>query len=222
MYACGLFEARFLDDWEESLDKSWPVTLLLFANQFNKERRTLERANNNKNFASTNVFRERHATGAYAPNAPPTTNADYDAAMEYAAAMEAKSTAQEGRILELEDALDGRTAVTFPSELAASATTATTGAAAAATKLAAMRAMIQSLVATVTALTAKSTTGGGGGGRGRDKKGGGGPPNGTVETPGTHKCVNCKLWVKHKDANCFELAVNAAKRFPGWVTRLKK
>ena len=140
--------------------------------------------------------------------------------MEYAAAMEAKSTAQEGRILELEDALDGHTALTLPPELAASATTATTGAAAAATKLAAMRAMIQSLAATVTALTAKSATDGGsggcGGGRGRDKKGGGGgPPNGTVETPGTHKCVNCKLWVKHKDANCFELAANAAKRFPG-------
>ena len=26
MYACGLFEARFLNDWEESLDKSWSVT----------------------------------------------------------------------------------------------------------------------------------------------------------------------------------------------------
>ena len=83
---------------EESTDKSWPVTLPLFANQFNKERRTLERANNNKNFDSANVFRERRTTGAYAHNAPPTTNADYNAAMEYAAAMELKSTAQEGRI----------------------------------------------------------------------------------------------------------------------------
>ena len=127
MYACGLFEARFLNDWEESTDKSWTVTLPLFANQFNKERRTFERANNNKNFDSANVFRKLRTTGAYAHNAPPTTNADYDAAMEYAAAMELKSTAQEGRILELEDALDGRTVVTLPPELAASATTATTG-----------------------------------------------------------------------------------------------
>ena len=94
-------------------------------------------------------------------------------------AMEAKSTAQEGRILELEDALEGHTALTLPSDLAVSATTATTGAAAAATKLAAMRLMIQSLAAMVTALTAKSATdggGGGGGGRGRDKKGGGVAP----------------------------------------------
>ena len=226
MYTCGLFEARFLDDWEESLDKSWASTLPLFVTQFNKERRTLERANNNKNFASANVFRERHSTGGHAPTfapiGPTTTTADYNAAMEYAAAMEAKSTAQEGRILELEDALDRHTALTLPSELAASATTATTGAAAATTKLAAMRAMIQSLAATVTALTTKSATDGGGGGRVRDKKGGGGPSNGTVETPGTHKCVNCKSWVKHKDANCYKLAANAAKRFPGWVTRLKK
>ena len=87
MYACGLFEARFLENWEESTDKSWTVTLPLFANQFNKEHRTLKHTNSNKNFASANVFRERRATGTYAPNAPPTKNADYDAAMDYAAAM---------------------------------------------------------------------------------------------------------------------------------------
>ena len=125
---------------------------------------------------SANVFRERHSTGGhaptFAPTAPTTTTTDYNAAMEYAAAMEAKSTAQDGRILELEDALDDQTALTLPSELAASATTATTGTAAAATELAAMRAMIQSLAATVAALTTKSATDGGGGGRGRDKKGG--------------------------------------------------
>ena len=45
MYACGLFEARFLNNWEENSDKSWTVTLPLFTNQFNKERRNLERAN---------------------------------------------------------------------------------------------------------------------------------------------------------------------------------
>ena len=119
-------------DWEENSNKSWTVTLRSFTNQFNKERRTLERANNTKNFESNNVFREHHAAGTYAHNAPPTTNTDYNAAMEYAAAMELKSTAQEGCILELEDALDGRTVVTLPPELAASATTATTGASAAA------------------------------------------------------------------------------------------
>ena len=83
--------------------------------------------------------------------------------MEYAAALEVKSTQQEGRILELEDTLDGRTTVTLPPELAASATTSTATASAAATKMAAMRALIQSLEALVTALTTKSTTDGGGG-----------------------------------------------------------
>ena len=101
-------------------------------------------------------------------------SADYNAAMEYAAATEIKYTAQEGCILELEDALDGRTTVTLPPELAASATTTTAIAAAAATKMAAMRALIQSLAALFTALTAKCITNGSGGGRsgGRDKKGG--------------------------------------------------
>ena len=155
MNACGLFEARFLDDWEESRDKSWTVTLPLFTQQFNKERRTLERAHNNKNYESSNVFHERRATGSYGHNATPTMSADYTAAMEYAAVMEIKSTQQEGRILELEDALDGRTTVTLPHELAASATTTTAPASATATEMAAMRALIQSLAASVTVLCNK-------------------------------------------------------------------
>ena len=79
--------------------------------------------------------------------------------------------------------------------------------------------MIQSLAASVTALFTKNLSGGGGGGKRRNGGGGG---NGTIQTPGTHKCANCKIWVKHKDANCFELEANAAKRFPGRVSRLTK
>ena len=49
MYACGLVEAKFLDDWEESANKYWRTTLPLFAAQFNKERRTLKRQHTVKN-----------------------------------------------------------------------------------------------------------------------------------------------------------------------------
>ena len=45
--------------------------------------------------------------------------------MEYAAALEGKSTKQEGRILELEAPLDGQTTLTLPTELAASAVNST-------------------------------------------------------------------------------------------------
>ena len=58
MYVCGLFKARFLDDWEENTTKTWKVTLPLFTTQFNKERHTLERQHREKTFESSNVIRE--------------------------------------------------------------------------------------------------------------------------------------------------------------------
>ena len=114
MYTCGLFEAKFLNNGEESGDKSWTVTLTLFTQQFNKERRTLKCAHNNKNYESINAFCERRATGSYGHNATSTVGADYTAAMEYVASLEIKPTQQEGRILELEDALSRRMTVTLP------------------------------------------------------------------------------------------------------------
>ena len=86
--------------------------------------------------------------------------------------------------------------------------------------MAAMRDMIQILDASVTALSTKTlSNGNGSGGKGRNGDGG---SNGTNQTPGTHKCAKCKKWVKHKNANCFELEANAEKRFPGWVSHLTK
>ena len=43
MYACGLFEAKFLDNCEETVNKSWRATQPHFARQFNKEQFKLER-----------------------------------------------------------------------------------------------------------------------------------------------------------------------------------
>ena len=42
-----------------------------------------------------------------------TANSDYNAVMEYAAALEHKTTKQEGRILELEAYLNGQTTLMF-------------------------------------------------------------------------------------------------------------
>ena len=49
MYACDLFEAKFLDDWEESANKSWGATHPQFMKQYAKERRKLEREQAHKN-----------------------------------------------------------------------------------------------------------------------------------------------------------------------------
>ena len=41
MYACGLFEAKLLDNWEEGFDKSWGETQPHFIKWFNKEQQKL-------------------------------------------------------------------------------------------------------------------------------------------------------------------------------------
>ena len=71
---------------------------------------------------------------------------DYTTAMEYAAALEDRSTKQEGHILELEASLGGQTTLTLPTELAASAAASTAGTSTNTTELSTMRAMIQSIV----------------------------------------------------------------------------
>ena len=50
MYACGLFEAKFMEDWEETSDKLWRATQPHFMQQFNKERRKLECENSQKHY----------------------------------------------------------------------------------------------------------------------------------------------------------------------------
>ena len=140
--------------------------------------------------------------------------------MEYAAALEDSSTKKEGRILNMEASFDGHTTLTLPTHLATSAAASTAATSTAATKMSAMRAMIQSLAASATALSTKTLS------KDNISSGNvcnrGGVGNGVTQTPSTHKCANYKYWVKHKDANCYELEANTSKRFPGWVSRLTK
>ena len=58
MYACGTFEAKFLDDWEETSDKSWGETQPHFMRQVNKERQKLEREKSQKNYESSAILCE--------------------------------------------------------------------------------------------------------------------------------------------------------------------
>ena len=50
MYSCGLFEAKFLYDWEETADKLWVTTNPHFTQHFNKERHKLEHEKSHKKF----------------------------------------------------------------------------------------------------------------------------------------------------------------------------
>ena len=48
MYACDLFGAKILDDWEESNNKLWGGTQPQFTKQYVKERHKLARNKSNK------------------------------------------------------------------------------------------------------------------------------------------------------------------------------
>ena len=57
MYACNLFKAKKVDDWEEIDDKLWGATQTHFAKQYVKESRKLERDKSHKNLKSSAAFR---------------------------------------------------------------------------------------------------------------------------------------------------------------------
>ena len=97
--------------------------------------------------------------------------------MEYAVALEDKSTHQEGCILGLEASLGANTTFPLPTKIEASAVTST-----AATKLAKMKAMMKSLAASTTVLSSKITTTATSGGGGRT----------TTSKNGMHICKHCK------------------------------
>ena len=221
MYVCGLFKARFLDNWEENTTKTWKVTLPLFTTQFNKEWRTLERQHQANTFESSNVFYKHDAAGSFGWFTATTSDSEYTAAMEYAAALEYRSTQQEGCILDLKASLYGQTTITLLTDLSASAAESTAATSTASTKMGAIRDVIQIMAASVTTLSTKTLSDGGGGGHRKGCNGGGGG-DGTTQTPDIHKCANFKKWVKHKDANCFELEANTEKRFTSWFSRLTK
>ena len=63
MYTCGLFEAKFMDNWEEKSDKLWGATYTHLKRQFNKESRKLKREKSQKHYESSAIFHE---------NSPPT------------------------------------------------------------------------------------------------------------------------------------------------------
>ena len=125
MYVCGLFEAKFLDNWEENTTNTWKVPLPLFTAQFNKERRTLERQHRGKTFENRNVFCERGTTGSFGRSTATTADSKYTTIIEYAAALEDRYIHKEGCILELEASLNSQTTITLPTELAESAAAAT-------------------------------------------------------------------------------------------------
>ena len=95
MYTYDLFEAKCLDNWKESDDKSWGVTQPHFTKQYAKESRDLESNKSNKSYESSAAFRETpHPHTIETPyNGLTATASDvsFASAMEYAAAIQEKT-----------------------------------------------------------------------------------------------------------------------------------
>ena len=95
MYACGLFETKILDDWDETANNSWGETHPHFTQQFNKERRKIEGEKSQEHFEISIVFRkDLHPHTLEIPQGGETntrTDSSFIADMEYAAALEEKS-----------------------------------------------------------------------------------------------------------------------------------
>ena len=125
MYACGLIEAKLLDDWEDKFDKSWRETQPHFTRKFNKERCKQEREKTQKNDESSAVFcKAPHPHTLYTPQeGANSTTADnrFTSEMEYATVLEEKANTQAERIIELEARVYDQTVLTKTTDYAASA-----------------------------------------------------------------------------------------------------
>ena len=207
MYDSGLFEAKFLEEWEASVDQSWPTTRDVFTKEYGVITRATNREAQRSGYDSADALREHHTTKPL-PVPAATTN-EYDAMSEYAAALEEQVTA-------LQTQADSAHSVV--SDYASSASTVNSGSANT-TLLAEMRAerkeqagQMKQLTAMIATMKDSSTT--------------------TLPIPRDRSrrkskkpirtCGNCKkTWVTHEDAECMELEANASKRWDGWKSCLK-
>ena len=141
MYLSNIFESKLLDDWEDGTDKSWASTKKYFVNQYNKEKRNIERARKLTPYNSSAVMRETPAASSGAPIT--SERAAYDAAIKWAQALEEQGTKDVSEILSLKSVGDANT---FVSEYAASAVAAPPSRS---TDLAALQTMVAQLAATI-------------------------------------------------------------------------
>ena len=219
MYACNIFEANFLEDWEESKDRLWRDTHPHSMKQYGKERCKLARNKSNKSYESYAAFRETPCPHTiktpYYGSTAKTADGISVAEMEYTAALEERAHAQAERVLELEASVDGQTFLTKATEYTASAVTVGGNN----KDLKELITMMNQLTASVTAqaetlaeLSVKTHSGSDGGRKNIKMK---------KARPGLHVCAHCKKEVYHKDGNCLELAANGAKRYTGWTRILE-
>ena len=224
-----IFEPKFIDDYDDEVDKSWATTTNRFVKQYDRKTRRVRREADSKDYESMAAVR-----GLCQRNGKPSTAPAAATATEYIAALEEKAALQDEHIEEL--LAYSPPALVPTTDVAAAASTITSGSSrhsSARTQqltelqayLAAMIKTVATQAAAMTALTKQVANGAstrddgrrGDGRRTSDRRG-----NGDKKPPTEkHACPKCKLQVWHKEENCPEYERNSHKRWAGWKSALK-
>ena len=220
----GIFEAKWVEKWEVSLDRTWSVVCDQWVAKWKMVTRASDMASKRGGSESPAALRSGAASNQEAPasSANSVSRANYDAVAEYAAVLKSKN-------LELRSVVaDGALTISsLPDTVAAATTSSTTTAVIAEMKQAqevqalAHAAQIEQLTALITAAAAVKApspapaTGGGGhvfmnpAGTCRVRHP---PPKGAITTGmdrngrAVRTCSSCtKNWVSHADDACLEL-----------------
>ena len=147
MYLCNIFESKFFDDWEEAQDKTWAATKPLFMTQYNKDQRKLYRESKRTPYDSNASFREITTPAPQSITHDTSDKSAYEAAIEYAQALEEQTTVQAAEILALKSV--GGTNTTVVGDFAASAVAAPSTASSNLTDLQIMVAQLATTFATL-------------------------------------------------------------------------
>ena len=206
MEKSGLFESKFIDDYDDKVDKSWATTTNSFVKQYDCRTRRVRREADSNNYESMAAIR-----GLSRGKGKPSTAPAAVTATEYIAALEEKLALQDEHIEEL--LAHGPPALVPTTDVAAAASTITSGSSrhsstssASTQQLTKLQASLAAIIKTVatqaaamTALTKQVADGAstrddgrrGDGRRTSDRRGDGDKKTQTEK----HACPKCKLQV---------------------------
>ena len=217
----GLFKPKFIDDYNDTINKRWTTVIKLFSKQYDHEIRRIKMEGENKDYESMATLRGINRSGA--PQPPPEADT---ATREYIAAMEERATMQDSHI---KDLMKHGSPTTIPATDGTSEASVITGGCNCSSSTtgqqltelqsapATLMKTVSSQASAMTSLTNQVAAGnnkcdGGSGNRERtrDKK----PKE-------KHTCTKCKLLVWCEEEKCPEYKRNADKCWAGWKSALK-
>ena len=118
----GLFESKFIDNYDDEAEKSWTATGTIFVRKYDRDMRRIKREAENKYYKSMAAMRGvSRSDNLGTPMPPRTANAT---AQEYIAVLEGKAAMQDARIEEL---IARNPPATVPTTDVAAATSTITG-----------------------------------------------------------------------------------------------